>query len=125
MKQLSLFNESLCVEDILYHPEILNPSVNADLYELLLGTKILEIVEINNYSQISCTIDWLKKYTKANRLDIIKRAIQIAIENLAKRLLALQKPLYICDRVKCTRQEQSEIGPDRDGLRFSIRIFNE
>ena len=93
LKQLMLpiMNESLCVDDILCHPEAMAVSCRVDLmdnlrkiHKIQLGLALPE--EAKQSTLFTQTVDWSQRYSVQNRLDIVRRVIQVCTFNLADKI---------------------------------------
>ena len=133
MQQLTLpiIEKEVCVDDIRYHSEYLVPVVQRSLVELLDESGLFVFYRVDEEGvtspskTFSASVDWSNRHTKANRLDVVKRAIEVGIYNLVQKIKdAYPNQDNLCMlyySIECTWQSIGE----SDQLTFSVDIVEE
>jgi len=132
MEQLTI-TKPICVQDILDNPVEFKDAYkhslvkNLDENGLFVFYRVDAEGETSTSKTFTSSIDWLRKYTQDNRLDIARRALEIGISNLAKKIKESypnqDNVIVLYDSFIC-KYQAIDMG-DRDQLIFSVEICEE
>lgn len=114
-------------EDVIYSAATLSVPLRADLAEQLHELGIRYEFDLQQHGDkvttITHSVDWLKKYTDADRLDILRRALQICVIEFTKKIVQAnpfhQHVTFLSD-LRCT----AERGVERDKFTLTIAILD-